>query len=104
MLCHTRRLTSKLYTAVPSLHVPLKKFTVEITPDGIVDEPFRCLGLSTCLVLENHIIVPPSLNTEGARIVDINQRVSPHQFSLLHLGLLFCLLPLLNGTILVMFP
>jgi hypothetical protein len=50
-----------------SLHVPLQKFAVEITSDGVVDEPFRSLGLSTCLVLEYHIIIPPA-NTCRARL------------------------------------
>ena len=51
------------YTAEASLHVPLKKFAVEITSDGVIDEPFWSLGLSTCLVLEYHIIIPPSNHT-----------------------------------------
>jgi hypothetical protein len=95
--------------AVASLHVPLQKLAVKITPDGVIDEPFWCLCLSSCLVLEYHIVIPtksaspqasayitqqadytrmlPSLHTEGARFVDVDQRIPPHQFSFLHLCL-----------------
>lgn len=47
-------------TTAASLHVPLQKLTVEITSDSVVDETFRCLGLSTSLVLEYNIIIPPA--------------------------------------------
>jgi len=56
------------YTAEASLHVPLKKFAVEITSDGVIDEPFWSLGLSTCLVLEYHIIIPPTNHTCQSKI------------------------------------
>jgi hypothetical protein len=46
-----------------SLHVPLQKFAMEITSDGVVDEPFRSLDLSACLILEYHIIIPPAKHT-----------------------------------------
>lgn len=47
-------------TTAASLHVPLQKLAVEITSDSVVDETFRCLGLSTSLVLEYNIIIPPA--------------------------------------------
>lgn len=42
-----------------TFQLPMQKLAVEITYDGVVDEPFRCLGLSTSLVLEYNIIIPP---------------------------------------------
>jgi hypothetical protein len=41
----------------------MQKLAVEITSDGIIDEPFWCLGLSTSLVLEYNIIIPPVKDT-----------------------------------------
>lgn len=32
---------------------------MEVIPDCVVDETFRSLSLTTGLVLENHIIIPP---------------------------------------------
>ena len=32
---------------------------MEVIPDGVIDESFRCLCLTTCLVLEHNIIIPP---------------------------------------------
>lgn len=40
-----------------------KKLAMEITPDGVVDETFWSLGLSTSPVLEYKIIIPPAKGT-----------------------------------------
>jgi hypothetical protein len=40
-----------------------KKLSMEITPDGVVDETFWSLGLSTSPVLEYKIIIPPAKGT-----------------------------------------
>lgn len=40
-------------------HVFVEKFSVEVAPDGVVDETLRSLSLTASLVLENHIIIPP---------------------------------------------
>jgi hypothetical protein len=63
------------YTAEASLHVPLQKFAVEITSDGVIDEPFWSLGLSTCLVLEHHIIIPPTNHTCQRKIRHTRSRL-----------------------------
>jgi hypothetical protein len=36
---------------------------VEITPGGVIDELFWCLGLPTILVLEYNIIILPAKET-----------------------------------------
>jgi hypothetical protein len=81
----------------------MQKLAVEITPDGVIDEPFWGLRLTTSLVLEYNIIIPPSLHIEGAGVIHIDERVSSHQLSLLHLGLFFCLLAVLPKLILSSF-
>lgn len=40
-------------------HVLLEKFPVEVTSDGVIDKALGQFCLSTCLILENHIIIPP---------------------------------------------
>jgi len=65
---HTRQGHVQPYTAQASLHVPLQKFAVEITSDGVVNEPFWSLSFSACLVLEYHIIIPPTNHTCQSKI------------------------------------
>ena len=53
------------------LHVLVQKFPVEIIPDGIIDEAFSCFRLTTSLILEYNIIIPPSFYIEIGWTVDI---------------------------------
>ena len=48
-----------------TFQLPMQKLAVEITYDGVVDEPFRCLGLSMTLHVKYNIIIilPPTTNT-----------------------------------------
>ena len=53
-----RRCTNKL------LHILVQKFAVKIIPNCVIDEAFSCLELSSCLVFEDNIIVPPATEYE----------------------------------------
>lgn len=47
-----------IYTKL--LHVLVQELPMEVIPNCIIDEAFGWLELSTCLVLENNIIIPPA--------------------------------------------
>lgn len=43
------------------LHVLIQEFAVKIIPDCVIDEPLGSLELSSCLVLEDNIIIPSAM-------------------------------------------
>lgn len=47
-----------------SFHVFIEKLPVKIIPDCIIDKSLCHLWLTSCLVLENDIIIPPSFYRE----------------------------------------
>ena len=53
---------SSLYPPLHLLNILGQELSMEVIPDGIIDEPLLGLGLVSHLVLENHIIVPLPLN------------------------------------------
>ncbi|KAF7810095.1 Pre-mRNA-splicing factor cwc15 [Senna tora] len=41
----------------------LEELPMEVISDGVIDESLGCLGFTTGLVLEHHIIIPPKAKT-----------------------------------------
>jgi hypothetical protein len=74
------------------LHVLIQEFAVKIIPDCVIDEPLGSLELSSCLVLEDNIIIPPALNSERGWI---HEGIAPHKLCFLHFHFLILLLPFL---------
>jgi len=44
---------------------------MEVIPDGVIDESFGCLRLTTCLVFEHNVIIPPTTQMEASQITTL---------------------------------
>lgn len=53
---------ANLYGVFELLHVLVQKLAMEVISDSIIDEALGWFGLTTRLVLEHNVIVPPADN------------------------------------------